>query len=130
MATAPDSAKKNPFVIACPKPGCRCTILRASIAELVRRTPRAALPAFGADTTLSVDVPSEVEGLLTGAGSGGWFWRLTNMMDFENVGFSKRVDGLQYLSCADCDLAPIGYHDTQDEAKEYLIAVDRVKYRQ
>ncbi|KAJ1960070.1 hypothetical protein GGI12_003999 [Dipsacomyces acuminosporus] len=126
-----DASLKNPLAIACPKPGCRCTILRANVAELVQRTPRTSLPGFGVEIAPTADsIPSQVKERIQGEGTDGWFWRLTNMMDFENVGFSKRVDGLQYLSCADCDLAPIGYHDTQDSVKEYLVAVDRIKYRE
>lgn len=51
------------------------------------------------------------------------------MMDFENVGFSKTVDTTKYLSCADCDLGPLGYHDTAKEPKEYVISIQRAKYR-
>jgi len=56
------------------------------------------------------------------------YWQLSNMMAFENIGFSKTVaTGLKYLSCADCDTGPLGYHDTTKEA-ECFIAVDRVGY--
>lgn len=50
------------------------------------------------------------------------------MMDFENVGFSKTVGTTKYLSCADCDLGPIGYHDTTNP-KEFVISIKRAKYR-
>ncbi|XP_035234103.1 guanine nucleotide exchange factor MSS4-like [Stegodyphus dumicola] len=39
------------------------------------------------------------------------YWRVDNMYSFENVGFSKTVDGVKYLICADCEIGPIGYHD-------------------
>jgi hypothetical protein len=49
------------------------------------------------------------------------------MMKFENIGFCNTIDGIKYLSCADCDLGPLGYHDTTKEPKLYHIATDRVK---
>lgn len=58
-----------------------------------------------------------------------YFWHLGNMMDFENVGFSKTVDTTKYLSCADCDAGPIGYHDTQSDPKEFLVNVRRARYQ-
>ena len=36
------------------------------------------------------------------------------MFDFDNVGFSRTVeDGVKYLVCADCEMGPIGYHNTK-----------------
>ncbi|KAJ2753889.1 hypothetical protein H4S06_003668 [Coemansia sp. BCRC 34490] len=101
-----------------------------------------ALPGIGApDIKLSSidNVPSQIANLFTQPSSSttadamdGWFWMLTDMMDFENVGFSHSVGSVKYLSCADCDLAPLGYHDTEQAktgAKEFLIAADRAVYR-
>jgi guanine nucleotide exchange factor len=48
-------------------------------------------------------------------------------MKFENIGFSNTVDGIAYLSCADCDLGPLGYHDRAKLPQLYHIAIDRVK---
>jgi len=39
------------------------------------------------------------------------YWCVDNMYAFENVGFSKTVDGVKYLICADCEIGPIGWHD-------------------
>ncbi len=37
------------------------------------------------------------------------FWQITNMMDFENIGFSHTVDGTyKYLTCADCERSVLG----------------------
>lgn len=49
------------------------------------------------------------------------------MMDFENIGFSHTLNDTKYLSCADCDLAPLGYHPL-GQSPEYLIAARRVAY--
>ncbi|KAH3769153.1 hypothetical protein DPMN_170401 [Dreissena polymorpha] len=55
------------------------------------------------------------------------FWLVDDMFTFENVGFSNTVDNIKFLICADCEIGPIGYHDTRNN-KEYLIAHDRVSY--
>ncbi|KAI9502115.1 hypothetical protein GGI25_003584 [Coemansia spiralis] len=127
---------KNPLAIGCPRPGCKCTIIRANVATLVQRNPQTqqpdgALPAVGADILLKPELPVEVAGLFSSGGASGWYWMLTDMMDFENVGFSHKVGDLKFLSCADCDLAPLGYHNTSVESadKEFLVAADRVVYR-
>ncbi|KAJ2801977.1 hypothetical protein H4R21_002598 [Coemansia helicoidea] len=130
---AGDGARTNPLLIGCLRPGCRSKIIRAGAADLVQRRPAAGLPAFGADIAPAA-VPESVAQLLDGAeqplaDGAAWFWRLGDMMDFENVGFSKPVNGLKFLSCADCDLAPIGFHDPASSPSEFLVAVDRVAYK-
>ncbi|CAG8442412.1 13673_t:CDS:2 [Ambispora gerdemannii] len=59
------------------------------------------------------------------------YWRLTEMMDFENIGFLKTIEltGIKYLICADCDFGPLGYHETNVPEKEYFIAADFVRYK-
>ena len=37
------------------------------------------------------------------------FWVVSDMFDFDNVGFSKTVDDCKFLTCADCEIGPIGY---------------------
>ncbi|VDL19635.1 unnamed protein product [Hymenolepis diminuta] len=41
------------------------------------------------------------------------FWTVRNITDFENVGFCFAVDNIKYLICADCEIGPLGYHDTR-----------------
>jgi hypothetical protein len=55
------------------------------------------------------------------------FWLVSDMYHFENVGFSKHVGKVRYLVCADCEIGPIGWHDTNDRTK-YFVAAQRVKY--
>ena len=56
------------------------------------------------------------------------FWLVADMFHFENVGFSKTVDGrTKYLICADCERGPIGWHDL-DNRTEFLVAAERVQY--
>ena len=52
-----------------------------------------------------------------------WF-EVGDMFQFDNVGFTKTVSNTKYLSCADCDLGPIGYHNI--ETKISYVAVSRV----
>ncbi|KAF1803969.1 Mss4-like protein [Mucor lusitanicus] len=108
---------KNAADVLCPKENCECVILRKNAAVLVERDgsklalPESSLPA----NSLLPDDDTH-------------FWHVGNMMDFENVGFSTTVGTTKYLSCADCDLGPIGYHDTTDP-KEFVISIKRAKYR-
>ncbi|VDM05071.1 unnamed protein product [Schistocephalus solidus] len=55
------------------------------------------------------------------------FWTVNVMTDFENVGFCNAVGSIKYLVCADCELGPIGYHDTSvTQPPEFHIACCRV----
>ena len=56
------------------------------------------------------------------------FWLVQDMYDFENVGFSKTINGTEkYLICADCEIGPIGWHDTK-ASKEFFVSAERVRY--
>jgi len=55
------------------------------------------------------------------------FWLVDNMFAFENVGFSNTVGTTKYLICADCEIGPIGWHDTSNKT-EFFIALDRVRH--
>ncbi|KAF8922776.1 Mss4 protein-domain-containing protein [Dissophora ornata] len=147
---APHSEKTvNKFDIYCPQENCRCKILLSSAATLVQREksklvlPK--LPLTGA-TVSTIDDVSESEKKESAEATDSSnntdkeskdnaneeelqsFWRITDMMAFENIGFSKKLpNGTQFLSCADCDTGPLGYHEPQ-ATKEYLIALNRVRY--
>ncbi|GMT24427.1 hypothetical protein PFISCL1PPCAC_15724 [Pristionchus fissidentatus] len=53
----------------------------------------------------------------------GW-WTVADMFTFENVGFTNSVDGIRYLTCADCDFGPIG---RVTESNLHIVAPSRVK---
>lgn len=53
------------------------------------------------------------------------FLKVADMFHFENVGFSNTADGVKYLTCADCEMGPIGWHDLQ--TKENFVAIARVR---
>ncbi|GIY23981.1 guanine nucleotide exchange factor MSS4 [Caerostris extrusa] len=54
------------------------------------------------------------------------YWCVDNMYAFENVGFSKTVDGVKYLICADCEIGPIGWHDLN--TKLSYVSVSKISY--
>ncbi|VDP45483.1 unnamed protein product [Heligmosomoides polygyrus] len=54
------------------------------------------------------------------------FWIVRGMYDFENVGFTNAVDGMKYLTCADCEYGPIGFLET--ETKLHYVSSARVTY--
>ena len=54
------------------------------------------------------------------------FWLVDDMFTFENVGFSNTVENIKYLICADCEIGPIGFHDTRNP-KAFYVSHSRVK---
>lgn len=72
-------------------------------------------------------------------------WSVPSPLTFENIGFSRDVGTNKYLSCADCDCGPLGWHDTggadlgkqvEQELRsttepirnQFLLSLDRVRY--
>ncbi|KAJ2054960.1 hypothetical protein GGI03_006445, partial [Coemansia sp. RSA 2337] len=128
-----DSPSLNPLAVKCPTDRCKCVVLQSKTATLVQRKPRKKLPEIASDLFKSPDIPEVVKRMMSTPKSDekpkdDYYWMVTDIMAFDNVGVSRIVDGIKYLSCADCDLAPIGYHDTAitsaDDKMEYLIAID------
>ncbi|XP_059471363.1 guanine nucleotide exchange factor MSS4 [Neocloeon triangulifer] len=54
------------------------------------------------------------------------FWMVPDMFQFENVGFSNTVGNVKFLTCADCEIGPIGWHDL--DSKNSYVALNRVNY--
>ncbi|KAF5294090.1 hypothetical protein FQR65_LT10914 [Abscondita terminalis] len=54
------------------------------------------------------------------------FWLVSDMLIFENVGFSNAVGNSKFLICADCESGPIGYFDIP--SKKSFVALNRVKH--
>ncbi|KAJ3155338.1 hypothetical protein HDU86_004429 [Geranomyces michiganensis] len=105
----------NAFDIHCPK--CRCLVIRRGVATQQDSDQKVELPPPAATSAKYPLVPA-------------FSWMLSNMMAFENIGFTKAVPGgddTRYLSCADCDVGPLGYHPPT-LPKTFLIAADRVRY--
>lgn len=57
------------------------------------------------------------------------YWVVDDMFTFENVGFSNTVGTIKYLTCADCEIGPVGWHDLNDK-KAYYISLTRVQHVQ
>lgn len=55
-------------------------------------------------------------------------WFVDDMYVFENVGFTKNVNNVKYLVCADCEIGPIGWH-CLDDKKSFYVALDRVQHQ-
>lgn len=54
------------------------------------------------------------------------FWCVDDIYTFENIGFSNTVGKTKYLTCADCDRGPLGYHNL--ETKKSFVALSRVHH--
>jgi hypothetical protein len=88
---------------------CKCVILKAGVANKCKNSG----PMLG---SIKKEQDAQPE----------YYWKVDNMMKFENIGFCNTIDNIKFLSCADCDLAPLGYHDIRDTTA-YYIATDRVQ---
>ncbi|KAF9191522.1 hypothetical protein BGZ51_007236 [Haplosporangium sp. Z 767] len=141
----------NVFDIYCPQEACRCKLLQAKVATqlMLPKLPLAG-PTISTieespenQTSPDEKVPDSNNSATTDVNANGQdnapqsteelqsFWRVTDMMAFENIGFSKKLpNGIQFLSCADCDTGPLGFYDSNAlrTNKEYLIALNRVRY--
>uniref|UniRef100_A0A1B6DET8 Mss4-like protein n=1 Tax=Clastoptera arizonana TaxID=38151 RepID=A0A1B6DET8_9HEMI len=53
-------------------------------------------------------------------------WLVNDMLSFENIGVSKSVNGIKYLTCADCEMGPIGWMDLETNIS--YLAITRVKH--
>ncbi|CAL8084758.1 unnamed protein product [Calicophoron daubneyi] len=110
----------NMFDVCCPR--CSSVILRKNAAKLVKK--ERSLPVYARKTELdthSGDFPTDTL---------DQFWTVNDMFTFENVGFTRDVDSVRYLTCADCELGPIGYHDTKEGPPTvYYIALKRTSHK-
>jgi len=94
---------RNARTVVCQR--CGCCILLARKAVLIEK---------------EVELPDEKV---------TWLWHLTNMYDFENIGFSKTTEqNIRYLTCADCERGVLGIQYLADPANIYL-TTHRVKYQ-
>ncbi|CAL1542012.1 unnamed protein product [Lymnaea stagnalis] len=108
-----DDGRKNKTSIYCQR--CPSLVLSAQQATLVHKE-------FFLPNMYQKNESAPIEGVTLVD-----FWHVPDMLTFDNVGFSKTVDNIKYLMCADCEVGPIGWHSVHDK-KSYYIAVDRVKH--
>ncbi|KAJ3053084.1 hypothetical protein HK097_005118 [Rhizophlyctis rosea] len=157
----------NAHALYCPNPDCSCIVIKAGVAVKTPTDVSITLPPY-------ITSPTSPSAAAAGSLHPPFYWKLTDMMQFENIGFTKPVEHstpttsisssnltlnnsdapqqfqFRYLSCADCDVGPLGYHHGpptgQNPAeqvglgafgagvggqmeKEFLIAADRVRYK-
>jgi hypothetical protein len=56
------------------------------------------------------------------------FWMVKSPFDFDNIGFSKTaMENMKFLSCADCDLGPLGFQALDCPQVGILIYRNRVR---
>ncbi|EGF76113.1 hypothetical protein BATDEDRAFT_36313 [Batrachochytrium dendrobatidis JAM81] len=104
---------KNCFNIYCPS--CKSFILRKLQGS--KLFPTSIHPTLGQDLT-NIRMPSIHKSDNCSATASPFFWLVSDMMQFENIGFSRPIHDTttntkvytidRYLSCADCDLGPLG----------------------
>ncbi|ESO01266.1 hypothetical protein HELRODRAFT_81961 [Helobdella robusta] len=107
---------KNSSKILCER--CKCIILRPNTATFAIK--EFSLPIM---KKKSADEPDTNCDLITEC------WKVENMYAFENIGFSYLVDTTKYLTCADCEIGPVGWHDVT-APNEFFIALSRVVHEQ
>ncbi|KAL7747301.1 hypothetical protein RI367_007355 [Sorochytrium milnesiophthora] len=121
----PKDGESNLHALLCPVDRCRCVLLRAGKATVVRR-PDIRLPDFAVNTDASPEsTPHRQQ-------ESDLYFSVADMWTFENIGFSKDVQGRKYLACADCDAGPVGVHVVDPPTgreKEFLIKVERTRYQ-
>ncbi|KAL5504972.1 hypothetical protein ACEPAH_7635 [Sanghuangporus vaninii] len=123
-----DGVTINKYDILCPRPECGCIILKAGVGTLVEKQLPEIEPAEQPPAGLLVPLPP--------VGSSVSCWLVQpNPMVFENIGFSRTVDRgtgtqgqtLKLLSCADCDLGPLGWCVVG--VPQFWLLCERVGYR-
>ncbi|SCV69357.1 BQ2448_2377 [Microbotryum intermedium] len=162
LAELVDTAtEKNKAELFCPRAECRCLLVKRGVARLVRSRP---------DEFELPSLPQPIDGpTLRAVPAESWgYWSLSSPLAFENIGFSGNAppprpslmtsaqtetpsiatSAIKYLICADCDIGPLGWHDTEGRdlgvevaqenegqtgnvrsGREFLLAVDRIRYR-
>ncbi|KAG1768882.1 Mss4-like protein, partial [Suillus placidus] len=115
------------FDLLCPRNGCGSVILKAGVGRWVERD------SVELDITkgpLHPDLPS----LPAPPATAHWWLVTPNIMEFENIGFTRPVQQdavvaqkLKFLICAECDLGPLGW--CEEGGNEFWLACSRVGYR-
>lgn len=131
---AEDTILMNAFNIHCPK--CKCLVLKQGVAKKIAADQNVCMIRFyymGAIIlTIFLQVILPICSDDISAPVPPYNWVVQDMMAFENVGFTKPIPGsdVRYLSCADCDIGPIGYHPPplSISSKMFLVAADRCRY--
>ncbi|KAG2148214.1 Mss4-like protein [Suillus bovinus] len=114
------------FDLLCPRNGCGSVILKAGVGRWVEHD---GVELDNEKGPLHPDLPA----LPTTPGTAQWWLVSPNMMEFENIGFTRPVQQdaaakkLKFLICAECDLGPLGW--CEEGGSEFWLACSRVGYR-
>lgn len=98
-----ESEGKNKNKILCPK--CSSVILDKSVGvhvEIEKLLP--SMSAIVSSSESSFENSNYIH-----------FWMVDDIFKFENCGFSNTVDSTKYLTCADCEVGPIGFQDLNNK---------------
>ncbi|XP_065180134.1 guanine nucleotide exchange factor MSS4-like [Sycon ciliatum] len=107
-----DDNGKNGLWLICKR--CGSKIVEPGVALFVDQERR--LPAM--EKKAGIELSADGEALSS-------YFKLTDMMQFENVGFTLPHQGRKFLICADCEIGPIGVVEL-DSPSEFWVALDRV----
>mmetsp|Transcript_1516 Transcript_1516/g.2007 ORF Transcript_1516/g.2007 Transcript_1516/m.2007 type:complete len:136 (-) Transcript_1516:8-415(-) len=110
-----DANSKNARTIHCPM--CNSKVLKPGMGKLVEKQ-------------IFLHSSRQKSGQTDGGSTLTWFWKIEDMFDFENIGFTKNVDpGYKYLTCADCEQTVLGIQQLNDpNDKALYLSCSRVKY--
>ncbi|KAI5117345.1 hypothetical protein M0805_006244 [Coniferiporia weirii] len=127
---SPDSsaanARVNKYDLLCPRLGCGSIILKGGVGRLIEKDIIQIEPSEKAPVALLAPLPP------VGQAVHCWLVQPTPMA-FENIGFSRPVAQAsenaktKLLSCADCDLGPLGW--CFEGGREFWLVCTRVGYR-
>ncbi|KAH9919500.1 acyl-CoA N-acyltransferase [Epithele typhae] len=120
----------NAHDLVCPRAGCGSVILKTGAAEHAASASVRVEPE-GAGLTR----PECLGALPAPPAQAEWWLVRGSAMAFENIGFSRPVQGLsapgggrmKLLACAECDLGPLGW--CEEGGREFWLACNRVGYR-
>ncbi|GAA5900121.1 uncharacterized protein JCM6883_006094 [Sporobolomyces salmoneus] len=151
---------KNRFDLYCPRAECRCLLVKRGTAKWVVKGTHdneLELPPL----PRRIDAPSPSSSSSSSSHLG--YWTLSSPLAFENIGFTRSLPSsssssqpstspsaaqIKYLTCADCDFGPLGWHDTEGrdlgvevqeenegggevrKGREFLVDLERVRYKQ
>ncbi|KAG8736293.1 hypothetical protein FRC10_009478 [Ceratobasidium sp. 414] len=117
----------NAHKLTCPREACGSLILSRGVG--VWHDP--ASPSAPHPEIFSAPAPDFPAPLPPLNQPSGWWLITPSPMQFENIGFSRAVGGaggIKYLSCAECDLGPLGWC-VEGGPTEFWLSAGRVGYR-
>ncbi|KAJ7220498.1 acyl-CoA N-acyltransferase [Mycena pura] len=123
----------NKFDLLCPREGCSSLILKSGVAKVIEapnvletQLDPVLMNHHATRDPLLPALPPSASGIPV-----QWWLVSPSAMDFENIGFSRPVDGekmkLKLLVCAECNLGPLGW--CKEGGTEFWLVCSRVGYR-